>query len=268
MDPDIGAGLASALFPVALSVGAVVARVFGMMTILPMFTRLGLSGLLRGAVALALAMPLVPAVMTQLAAGRPLDPLGLLVVLTKELLVGIVLGVVFGAPFWAVEIAGELVDQQRQSEAAILPDPSQQSETGLTGTLFVLTTIVVFFAGGGMRFLFDALVASYAIWPPFDLLPHASPGAAYEVLALLDAVLQAGVVLASPLVIAMVVTELSMALLGRFAPNLSVYDLALSAKSLVYAIGMPIYAGVLIGYFRSGLAPLADLHRQLQRLAF
>jgi type III secretion protein T len=87
-----------------------------------------------------------------------------------------------------------------------------------------------------------------------------------QVLGLMDSVLRAGFLFASPLVGAMVLAELSLALVGRFAPQLNVFDLSMAVKGLVFVVGLPLYAAVLIGYLRDGLKPLAGMGEVLRRL--
>ena len=50
---------------------------------------------------------------------------------------------------------------------------------------------------------------------------------------------------AAPLLIAMVATEIALAITTRFAPTLNVFVLALAVKSLVLFIIMPLYMGLL-----------------------
>ena len=270
MNPAEGLGglrelYAGALGPL-LAVAVPSARMLGVFTLLPIFTRLGISGLLRGGVALALSLPL--------ASGMALDGglagIGtgyLVMLLGKEALVGVLIGLVAGVPFWVAEAGGDLIDQQRGSESALLPDPSGVGESGITGTLLVLTAATVFMGGGGLRLLQQGVFDSYQLWPAASLLPKFSPDAAILTLSMLDRLARGGLVLASPLLVAMLLAEFSLGLISRFAPQLNVFDLALSVKGIVHAVGLPIYAVVLIGYLRDGLSPLADLLGQLRGFA-
>ena len=256
------------------------ARMLGLLLILPLSTRLGLTGLLRGGVALALALPVAPALLPLLLAS-PVGGARLLLLGTKEAFVGLVLGILFAVPFWTAEAAGELIDQQRGSTGAVLPDPSQDAQTGITGTLLVLTLITIFFLNDGMRMLVDAVYDSYRVWPALEAAPRlaglATAGgvtagggagnAALLMLGVFDRVLASGFLLASPLLVAMLLVELALALVSRFAPQLNVFDLAMSLKGLVHVVGLPLYAVFLIGYLRDGLAPLTAFVDQLHRLA-
>lgn len=246
---------------VALAMPA--ARMLGVFTVLPIFTRLGLTGLLRGGVALALALPLAPGL--QAAAGPVIAGGGaaLSVLLVKEALVGLVIGLVAGVPFWAAQTAGDLLDQQRGSQSALAPDPSGE-ESGVSGTLLLLTSAVVFLGAGGLRLLQEGVFESYALWPATSPLPAFSAEAGVRALGALDRLLAGGLVLASPLLVAMLLAEVSLGLVGRFAPQLNVFDLALAVKGIVHAVGLPIYALVLVGYLADGLAPLARLSAELR----
>ena len=256
---------AGALGPlVALAIPA--ARMLGVFTLLPIFTRLGITGLLRGGVALALSVPLAAGLPGQ-AEIAAMGGVALSVLLVKEALVGVVIGLVAGVPFWIAEAAGELVDQQRGSESAMLPDPSGTQEAGITGTLLVLTSATVFMGAGGLRFLQEGVFDSYALWPAASLLPRFSADSVLLTLNVLDRLMLGGLLLASPLLVAMLMAEFSLGLISRFAPQLNVFDLAMAVKGIVYVVGLPIYAVVLVGYLRDGLAPLAHLASQLRGFA-
>jgi type III secretion protein T len=229
-----------------------VARCLGLLQILPLSSRLGLTGMHRAAVAGTLALFLLP---------------HLALLAAKEGMIGFLLGLIFAVPFWIAETAGELIDQQRGSQGAVTPDPAGEEQTGITATLLVLTLTTIFLLSGGMHWLIDALYRSYILWPAGQLVPHLARGAAMQMLGLLDSILGAGLLLASPLLVAMLLAELSLGLINRFMPQLNVFDLALSAKGLVLAIGLPLYAVFLILYLRNGLAPLPSVQNELRILS-
>ena len=254
-----GHGLSEMLLSTKLPFAAFalgIARCLGLLQILPLSNRLGLTGMHRTIVAAALAMLLLPTILAQIHPGDE-HGLRLLALTIKEGLIGFLLGVATAIPFWAAESAGELIDQQRGSQSALISDAAQTEQTGMTATLLVLTISTIFVASGGVHWLLDTLADSYRIWPASDLIPHLQPAMALRLLTLLDSVVRSGLLLASPLLVAMILAELSLALVSRFAPQLNVFDLSLSLKGLVLVVGLPVYAAFLITYLRDGLAPLA-----------
>jgi type III secretion protein T len=260
----VSAVLGEARLPLA-AFGLSMARLLGLLQILPISSRLGLHGMHRAGVAAGLSLPLLPLVLGQLAAADLSG--GRFVLLTaKESFVGFAIGVLFALPFWAVETAGELIDQQRGSRGATISDPDNQEENGITATLLVLTLTTLFFLSGGMHWLLDGVFDSYRIWPVLTFAPDLAPGASMAMLSMLDGILDAGLVLAAPMLIAMLLAELSLALISRFAARLNVFDLSMSVKGLVQVVGLPVYAVFLIGYMRHDLAPLTHVGATLRSL--
>lgn len=265
---DLGAfqALISGVLGPLVSLAIPAARMLGMFTVLPIFTRLGMTALLRGGVALALPLPLAPGFLAATDGVLQRGGGALTLLLIKEAIVGLVIGLVAGVPFWAAQTAGELLDQQRGSQSALVPDPSGE-ETGVTGTLLLLTSATVFLGAGGLRFLQEGVFESYALWPAASLVPAFSADAGLLTLGILDRLLSGGLVLASPLLVAMLLAEFALGLVSRFAPQLNVFDLALAVKGVVQVVGLPIYALVLVGYLESGLAPLTRLAAELRGFA-
>jgi len=260
----LSALIASAKLPLsAFALG--VARGLGLLQILPLSTRLGLTGMHRAGVAGAFSLLLLPLLTAQL--GNAPGGAHLALLAAKEGLIGLLLGVIFALPFWIAETAGELIDQQRGSQGAVTPDPAGEEQTGVTATLLVLTLTTIFVLSGGMHWLINALSSSYLLWPAGELVPRLATGAATHVMSLLDNILGAGLLLASPLVVAMVLAELTLGFINRFMPQLNVFDLALSVKGLVQVIGLPIYTVFLISYMRNGLAPLLHVQDELRLLS-
>jgi hypothetical protein len=77
-----------------------VARMIGLMTVKPVFLRLGMTGLLRGVAALVLALPAMPMIAAAMQGSHPSLALwgGLMI---KEVMVGLVVGMVLGVPIWS-----------------------------------------------------------------------------------------------------------------------------------------------------------------------
>ena len=66
-------------------------------------------------------------------------------------------------------------------------------------------------------------------------------------LQLLDTVLRQGVLLAIPIVIAMLLSDATLMLVARFAPQLKVEDASAAARNLVFCVVLPLYCAILLG---------------------
>ena len=256
-----------AIYPVLAGAAIAMARALGMIVITPAFVRLGLTGLIRSGVAIAIALPLVPSFTTTLIDMPGLTTITVAGLLMKEIIIGIVLGVVLGIPFWAAEVAGDLVDLQRGSTSAQLVDPLQATETSIAGTFFVLALVAVFFKSGGFSLLADTFYKSYEIWPVTSFRPTLGSESAMAVLAILDRIMQIGVLLIAPIVLALLIADLMLAYLSRMSPQLHVFDLSLAVKNLIFAILIVLYLTYLLRYMEEELAILKVAPQLLRGLA-
>ncbi|HEX7389871.1 MAG TPA: type III secretion system export apparatus subunit SctT [Acidiphilium sp.] len=258
-------------YGIVLSLGLGFARALGMMAILPVFSRLQLGGSLRAAVAFSLALIVAPALDAHYGrlhgAADAAVSLSALLFALKEGALGLVLGVVMSVPFWAAEMAGELIDMQRGSQSAITTSSSTGEESGMLGTFMLFLVIAIFMLSGGMNLVLRGFVASFAIWPTFDWLPRFTPSGGVAILRLLDAVTRAGVVIAAPLVVAMLVAEIGLGFINRYAPPINVFDLALGLKGLIVAVGLCVYTLVLVGRFHHMALGLGAIGTEIGHLA-
>jgi type III secretion protein T len=185
----------------ALAVAFALARMIGMMSIMPLFTRMRLTGMLRSGAAIALSVPIIPAIASMLPQMEPVPTFLLLVIMLKEVLIGLVLGLVLGIPFWAAETAGDIVDLQRGASMGVLLDPMMSHETSPTGTLLAVIMLAIFLAAGGLELVLTVQYRSYELWPLDQFAPTFSADAADLLLEVLDRVFGMALILAFPLIV-------------------------------------------------------------------
>jgi type III secretion protein T len=255
MDPTPIAATLEQAYSYLLAVGLALCRVAGMILIMPVFTRIGVAGIVRSGIAFAFALPLVP-MLAQGLAHEQLTAARIAVLVLKEMAIGTVIGLVLGVPFWAAEAAGDVLDLQRGTNAATLLDPQAAVEEGITGTLLGLTMVALYVTSGGLSLALQAVYDSYEVWPVDRFLPLFGAPAVAIFLGLLDKVVNTGVVIGAPLIVCLFLSDLVLALVSRAAPNLNVFALSLSVKNLVFAILLTLYCVFLIKYMRNDLGSL------------
>jgi type III secretion protein T len=249
-----------------LAAGFVVARMLGFIVVLPLFSRLRLTGLLRNGVAIAFAIPLYPA-LTEALRGVDFTVATFVILGMKEMLVGAALGLVLGVPFWAAEAAGDIVDLQRGSTMGSLIDPMMTHETSPTGTLFAITLIALFLAAGGLEFMLTTVFDSYRLWPIESLLPVFSAESADVFLDLLTRVLTMALVLSFPIVVGLLLSDVLLGFVAKAAPHMNVFAMSLVVKTLVFSLLLVIYAAFLISYMGQEMSFLRDASGLLESLS-
>jgi type III secretion protein T len=238
----------------------------GMILVMPAFTRIGLTGLLQSGVALALSLPLLPFVIATVGS-EPLSFGVMAGILLKETAVGVTIGLVLGVPIWAAEAAGEILDLQRGVTFAELIDPAFTTHNNVAGTFFAVVMVALFFLSGGLSLTLRAVYDSYGLWPLTSFLPIFSAESGQLFLKIMDDILGIGLMLVVPLVLAMLLADISLALVARAAPHMNVFVLSLTVKNFALALLLVLYGAFLFNYMRENLSWLVDGSQKLELYA-
>lgn len=249
-----------------LAIGLTMARAMGIVIVHPIFTQLGLTGILRNTVVIAIAMPMLPYTLNELQLAGDLGIGHISAAMLKEGFIGLLLGLAFGIPFWGVQSAGDIADFQRGLMGANIGDPSQSSEASITATFLMLIMITLFLVGGGMMVLLETLYQSYLIWPILDLTPNMSLESGTLFLKALDQIMRLAFVVGGPVIIAMFLGDAVLAAITRFAPQLNVFVLSMGVKCAIFIAFMPIYAVFILDYIQDAFVPLYDMTEQFRRM--
>ncbi len=266
MDPLQGLKAIESYHVYIIAIAVAAARMGGVMLMMPAFTRLGLSGGIRGGIALVLALPVMPLLVGDLAAAN-FGFAQLATILAKEAAVGMILGLVLGIPIWAAEAAGEILDLQRGVTFAELVDPSYTGANNIMGTFFALSMLALYFIGGGLSVTLRTVYESYTLWPLTSFMPMFNLEAGKLLLALLDDIIGLGLMLVAPIVLAMLLADLSLALVARAAPHMNIFVLSLPVKNFALALLLVLYGAFLISYMRDSLGTLFDGRAKLEMIA-
>jgi flagellar biosynthetic protein FliR len=213
----------------------------------PVFGSMQLPGRVRVFMVLALSATIVTA-----AGARVLqvpEQLGDLVVAALgELMLGALFAFGLFAGFAAFLFGGRLLDMQMGLGVASLIDPATRSQAPLLGTLFNMLAVMMFFALDGHHMIIRGLAYSLERFPPgafngqFDIT---------AVIAMFGTMFTFGFALVAPVVVALFLIDVGMAVMSRTMPQVNIFILAVTIKIFV---GLMILA-VSIQY----MAPL--MHR-------
>jgi type III secretion protein T len=219
-------------------------RPMGMLLTLPIFLRGGLPALFKAAIAISLVLPVYAHVeLDQPPLGFGLRALGLAV---KELVYGLVLGIILGIPFWKAQAVGEAIDNQLGISSLTITEPATNEAASPTAILLSTITVTAFFMSGGLNILCQILYESYAIFPVHVFTPSFQAATERFVIGVIPAVARHMVVASGPFMILLFVVDLSMLLLGKGAEKFQIFDLSLILKCIIYAIVLPLYIGIMI----------------------
>jgi flagellar biosynthetic protein FliR len=161
----------------------------------------------------------------------------------REVVVGVVMGLVCGCMFRAAAAAGETFDRARAGESVWMEAPMGEQRSSPFGVLFLLLASLIFLEIGGLQYVLGALVRSYEAVPlgvSLDLGSR-SQAAAWLVIASTAKLIEAAVVLAAPVLVALLLADAVLGLLGRAVPGIPVPSAVMPLKSLL-AVGVILLA--------------------------
>lgn len=183
---------------------------------IPMQAKIGLAALL--AVLLGPVLPPLPAV--------PLVSWASLGILVEQLLIGIAIGLTMRVTFAVVQAAGEIVGLQMGLGFATFFAPDTGTNTMVLSRLLYMLSLLIFIALNGHLIVLEILAASFVSLPIGRTL---DPGAGITLVRHAGIVFASGLLLALPLMAALLTINLAMGILNRASPQLT-----------VFAVGFPL----------------------------
>ncbi|MCC7536305.1 MAG: flagellar biosynthetic protein FliR [Deltaproteobacteria bacterium] len=210
------------------------ARILPLTVVVPWLGRRTLEPIARTGLVLALAVVLAP-IVERSAAPIDANAARLALLLAKETLLGAAIAVAAALPFIAYEQAGRLLDTLRGANVAELHDPLGEPRASPLGALYEQIALVVFVGLGGHVAVVTVLADTFTSFPVTAFPPIADNAAAFVFggLRLAASAIATAFALAAPAGVALLVTEIALALVARSAPNVPAYFIGLPLKSAV-----------------------------------
>jgi len=209
------------------------ARGMGMVLFIPVLTGHPVnSRLVKSAIVLAISIPVICYYWEQ-KEFLTISMFPFTLLLAKETFIGICIGFSAGIPFWAIEIAGFLIDTMRGATMAQIFNVMLKSQTSLFGALFSLVISVLFLSLGGMQILLQALYLSYKTLPilPFNI--HMTSRLIDFFSEDIHMIFLLALAFALPAMLIMLLTDIVLGLINVSAKELNVFSLSMPIKSVL-----------------------------------
>jgi flagellar biosynthetic protein FliR len=218
---QLTAWIASFLWPLT--------RILGLVSAAPVFGNTGVPMLIKLTLGVTLALIVAP-VIPPVPSVDPTSWPGLLIA-AQEMLIGASMGFSLRLVFAAIEFAGEVSSSVMGFSFATFYDPTSAGRTNAVSQFLALVATMAFLALNAHLVLIEALVESFFTLP-ISTTPM-SLAAPLEMVRWGGRIFSAGLQIALPIVAALLVTNIALAILTRAAPQLN-----------LFGIGFPITLGV------------------------
>lgn len=245
---QIDVWIAAFIYPLARILAFIASAPLWSVAGIPRRTRLMLG--IAITVAIAPALPEMPSVQPGSLAG--------LWILVQQMLVGIGMGFAAKIVFSALDMAGEFISTQMGLGFATFYDPLNSSQTPVMTEFMTLISLLMFLSLNG-HLLYIATLAQSFTAIPVSAVPLGA-GSWLNLSELGSKIFSAGLLLALPIMVALMITNLALAVLTRAAPQLNIFalgfPLTLSGGFIALAISMNYLAAPLQELFEFGLSAL------------
>lgn len=238
------------------------ARIYPCAFLVAAFCFQHLRGMPRHTIVMVLALLPAPGIHAALQ-GLDYSTLLLAALVLKEVVLGLVLGLLLSMPFWMFESVGALLDNQRGALAGGQLNPSLGPDATPIGHLFKQLAIFLLMVSLGLGALTQVIWDSYLIWPPTLWFPLPAANGFSVFIGLLGDTFMHMMLYAAPFIAVLLLLEFGIALLGIYSQQLQVSTLAPPVKSLAGIAILLLYFALLQDLIVGRMGLLGDLKHSL-----
>ncbi|MDB5777111.1 MAG: flagellar biosynthesis protein FliR [Herbaspirillum sp.] len=228
-------------------------RILGLIAIAPPFG----GGSVPSRIKLMLGILIAILIAPNIPAPPAIDPMSLpaLLLLTQQVIIGASMGMAVRMVFAAVEMAGQIISMTMGLSFAVFFDPSSQGQTAAVSQLLSYLATLIFLAVNGHLVLISVLSDSFTTLP-ISAQPMTTESL-HQLVIWCGTIFSMGLQLAMPVVGALLVTNLSLGILSRSAPQLNLFGIGfpitLSAGFILIAVTLPYMATPLNRVLNNGI---------------
>ena len=225
---QIDAWIVAFIFPLA--------RVLAFIASAPLWSTAGIPRRTRLVLGIAITVAIAPSLPTM----PNVQPgsLGGLWVMLQQMLIGIGMGFSARIVFTAFDMAGEFIGAQMGLGFATFYDPLSSSQTPVIAEFIGLIALLLFLSMNGHLLYFATLSQSFSAIPVSGIPLSASSW--LNVVEVGSKIFSAGLLLALPVVVALMITNVALAVLTRAAPQLNIFALGFPLTIVGGLIGIAI----------------------------
>ncbi|MGE5490856.1 MAG: flagellar biosynthetic protein FliR [Actinomycetota bacterium] len=245
---QLDAWIAAFIYPLARILSVIATAPFWGSTAIPRRIRLMLG--IAVAVGLAPMLPPMPAV-------SPASGPGIWI-LVQQMLIGLGMGFAMRVIYSAVDVAGEFIGLQMGLGFATFYDPLSSSQTPVVTEFMDLLALLLFLSING-HLIYVATLAQSFTAIPVSATPLGT-GSWLNLVELGSRMFAAGLLLALPVVVALIIANLALAVLTRAAPQLNImsigFPITLVGGFVALAMSLNYLATPLQAIFEQGLSAM------------
>jgi flagellar biosynthetic protein FliR len=221
----------------------VLARISPLFLLAPLFSSSTIPGRVRGLIAVALTLGIGPVALA--GATPPSDPVRVLELLAKELVVGAAFAYALHCVLAGFQAVGALLDIQIGFAFGAQIDPMTGGQSAVLSKLYAMVGVAILVAMNGDQLIIAGLARTYDLVP---LLAFPDLGAMVSgTFASFSGVFLAALQVGAPVLLTLLLTDAAFAMVSRVVPQMNVFAVGFPAKIIVgmlmIVVTLPFAAG-------------------------
>ncbi|OGR35162.1 MAG: flagellar biosynthetic protein FliR [Desulfovibrionales bacterium GWA2_65_9] len=161
----------------------------------------------------------------------PAHPASLVAMFAGEIVLGMTLGIIVRMLIAAVQIGGAIINFQMGFSMVNAVDPMTGQQEPVTTHFIYMCTMLTFLTLNGHLNLLRALGSSFELVPPGGLF--LTPTLMSEIMLFSKQMFILGVRIAAPVILALFLVDLALALISKMAPQMNVMTMGFPLKIMV-----------------------------------
>ena len=175
--------------------------------------------------------------------------------IAREMLIGTLIGFSADLAFGAIQMAGSAMGMGSGFESSRVFNPALGEAGSAFDQIFIMTATMIFLVIDGHHLVLIAIQNTFNVVPLNGSLPFNGMETMVRTTAVFIA---SGVHMALPVMTALVLTDLTLGLLARVAPQVQVYFLGLPVKVFVAMLALGLTFAVISPYLTSLYRSMAE----------
>jgi flagellar biosynthetic protein FliR len=236
----------------------VLTRVGALIATLPVLGSAGIPMQIRALFAVAMAVLITP-LHFGASFSPPVNLVDLAVLLGREAVLGLALGAAITILLSGMQLAGQIISQMSGLSLADVFNPTFETQVPIFSQILELLALAIFFLLGGHRHVIDALLGSFAWMPPGSgTLPEGLP----DVLtAVAGQSFETGIRASAPVMVALLLAILIVALISRTVPQLNAIAVGLNFNAIVVLAVLALCLGSAAFVFQEEAGEVVEMVR-------
>ncbi|WP_106497611.1 flagellar biosynthetic protein FliR [Lentibacillus sp. Marseille-P4043] len=186
--------------------------------------------------------------------------------LIKEVIVGLLIGLIAYIILAAIQIAGGFIDFQMGFAIANVIDPQTGAQSPLTGQYFYIIALLFLLSVNGHYLLIDGIYYSYNLIPIDAFVPFQDESIIDYVIDAFNQMFLIAFQMSIPIVGCLFLVDVALGIIARTVPQLNVFVVGLPLKIVVSFVVILLFLSLYIMLVKSLFATMFDTMRGLMQL--